>query len=375
VSPPPRLRLLVLTDRLATRGGADQHLAAVIAAAVEGGLRVTVAYGRAETGCPPPPGARVVRVRGLAGVTASSGLAALPALLADCDAVHVQNVMNPAALTAAIATGRALVTVQDHRVFCPGPGRTLPDGNACQRTMGDAACRACLPDDGYRARILARTLSRCDALAGARFVVLSRYMASELAAAGLPGAIVLPPWIEPGPPRREAGDAFLLGGRLVAHKGVLEGWEAWRAAGAPLPLRVAGSGPLAAALEGCERLGWLDTARLAAELRRARALLFPARWQEPFGILGVEALAAGTPVVVTARGGTGEWSDAGCLVVPPGDIAAMTAALWRLAADPELALALGRAGQAMVRERFARAVLWPRLLALYGEVAGGAAAF
>ena len=47
--------------------------------------------------------------------------------MAAADVVHVQNVMNPTALTRLVSSGRAVVTVQDHRVFCPGPGRTPPD--------------------------------------------------------------------------------------------------------------------------------------------------------------------------------------------------------------------------------------------------------
>ena len=48
---------------------------------------------------------------------------------------------------------------------------------------------------------------------------------------------------------------------------------------------------------------------------------------------------------------------------------AMIAAIRRLSADPALALSLGSAGQALVRERFAKGPLRARLLAIYEEVA------
>jgi glycosyltransferase involved in cell wall biosynthesis len=363
------VRILFLTDRLSVRGGADQHLLQVIEWACPLSERVVVACGRREGEAHLPGGIDVVRLRGLgSAVTSRSGLDRLDRLLDRCDVVHLQNVMNPVMLQVAVATGRAVVTVQDHRVFCPASGKTLPDGSRCTVVMSEQQCTACLPDATYRARTVDLTRSRRDALRQARLVVLSRYMADELAAVGLTETEVIPPSFESRPDRLATGEAFLLGGRLVHHKGVLDGWRGWRASGTALPLRVAGAGPLEPELEGAEHLGWLSQWELRAELRRARALLFPSRWQEPFGIVGVQALAEGTPVVVAESGGTGDWSDAGCLRVPAGDVDAMAEAISELADHPRRALELGREGQTMVARRFCRERLAPRLHALYAEV-------
>ncbi len=368
----PGVDLLFLTDRWPDRGGAGWHLRQVVAAAAEAGHRVTVAAGSAGPGKEAIPGLETVMVRGLGSAVATGArLGRLGNLLDAAEVVHVQNVMNPEALRRAVGTGRAVVTVQDHRVFCPGPGKTLPDGHPCTAALWEAPCRECLPEEGYRRRLLELTRQRLEALAEARVVlVLSRYMARELERTGLPGARVVPPWVEPGPPRRDSGTFFLAGGRLVAHKAPLDAWEAWEKSGRPLPLVVAGAGPLARRMEGAELQGWLGPEDLAARLRGARALLFPSRWQEPFGILGLEALAAGTPVIVADSGGTEDWSGSGCLHVPPGDTAAMAAALRRLADDPALALDLGEAGRRAVADRFSRKRLAPELEAAWA-VAGG----
>jgi len=363
------VRVLYLTDRLSDRGGADHHLDQVIGASVAAGHRVTMGYGRDEGGLRVPDGVKLHRVRGLSSMVESSRLAGLGRLLADADVVHAQNIMNPAALAAVVGRGRAVVTVQDHRVFCPGPGKTLPDGAACDSAMADAICSDCLPDAAYRFRTLELTRRRLAALPGATIVALSRYMAEELEKVGMAGALVIPPWVEIGPERLEAGAHFLLGGRLVAHKGIVDGWRAWSSAGRPLPLAVAGSGPLESELVGAEHRGWLDSEDLRHTLRRSRALLFPTRWQEPFGMLGLEALAQGTPVVVADSGGTTDWSGSGCLHVPPGDVPSMTAAIERLARDPEFALDLGRAGQAAIGEVFVRDRIAPMLDELYRRVA------
>jgi glycosyltransferase involved in cell wall biosynthesis len=222
--------------------------------------------------------------------------------------------------------------------------------------------------------MLGITRARRDAVRGAVLVTLSRYMVAELEAAGLSGAVVIPPWVEVAGGTPEAGDGFLLGGRLVAHKAPLDGWSAWRRSGCGMALRVAGAGPTEVDLEGVELLGWLSANDLALELRRSRALLFPSRWQEPFGILGIEALGQATPVIVGRTGGISDWSDEGCVVVEPGDLDAMAGAIRTLARDPELATSLGRRGRSMVAERFSRSAIAPQLSLLYSSVADGGTA-
>jgi glycosyltransferase involved in cell wall biosynthesis len=367
------MRVLYLTDRVSLRGGADRHLLQVVGWAAGAGHSVTVAAGRIERGATLPDGVRVIRARYLADRHRSgAGLAALESLAAKADLVHVQNVMNPLVLASVCASGgRTIVTVQDHRVFCPGLGKTIPDGSRCRRAMADEACAECLPDADYRARMLEITKARWEAIRGARLVVLSRYVAGELAAEGQPAARVIPPWVQVPELEPVPGGAFLFAGRLVTHKAPVDAWAAWRRADCGMDLRVAGAGPVADELVGAELLGWLAQADLARELHRSRALLFPSRWQEPFGMVGIEALSHGTPVIVCRSGGTGEWSDAGCLVVEPGDIDAMAEAISALAEDPAQATALGAMGREMVAERFSRRAIEDRLGALYASVAAG----
>jgi glycosyltransferase involved in cell wall biosynthesis len=78
----------------------------------------------------------------------------------------------------------------------------------------------------------------------------------------------------------------------------------------------------------------------------ADALLFPSTWDEPFGLVPLEAMACATPVVAVASGGAADYlvDGSNALVVPPGDEVALSRAVHRLAADPELRLRLVRAG-------------------------------
>jgi glycogen synthase len=61
-------------------------------------------------------------------------------------------------------------------------------------------------------------------------------------------------------------------------------------------------------------------------------VLFPVRWEEPWGLVPLEAMAAGRPVVATATGGAAEYLRDGenALVVPPDDPVALAAAVRRL---------------------------------------------
>lgn len=94
---------------------------------------------------------------------------------------------------------------------------------------------------------------------------------------------------------------------------------------------------------------------------------------EGFGLVFLEAMAAGKPVVATrvsavpevvADGETG-------LLVPMGEPAAMAAALLRLCRDPELAGRLGQAGRARVRDRFAAQRMVEDTLAAYTGILDG----
>jgi glycogen synthase len=86
----------------------------------------------------------------------------------------------------------------------------------------------------------------------------------------------------------------------------------------------------------------------AGTLAAADAVLFPVTWAEPWGLVPLEAMAVGRPVVATGTGGSAEYlADGGsALLVPPGDPAALRAAIERLAIDPALRDHLVEGGRA-----------------------------
>jgi glycosyltransferase involved in cell wall biosynthesis len=308
------VRIVHLTDRLTDRGGAPRHLLSLVRAQAERGHDVHVVAGR-EGPLSEDVSAVRHRLPGLDARTARRvGLDAL-LLGLEPDVVHVHTVMNPIALDAAAAWG-AVFTVQDHRPFCPARGKWTAGGAVCRRPFSPEVCAECFDDPAYEAEMLGLTRARRTALAGATVVVLSDYMRGELVAAGLrPDLVhVVPPFAdfpEDRPPAPEAAGppCVLFAGRLVAAKGPLDAVDAWRRSGVGLPLVVAGTGPLRDSVEaaGAEVLGWTAHRDLPALFRRSRALLMTSRWQEPFGIVGLEAASFGVPVAAWDSGGIREW--------------------------------------------------------------------
>jgi len=94
--------------------------------------------------------------------------------------------------------------------------------------------------------------------------------------------------------------------------------------------------------------GFLDRQGLSGLFARSNVLVFPSRFQEPFGISQVEALAAGLVVVSSGTGGAKEIvrDDVDGLLFTAGDTASLAAKLTQLSQDAELMSRLQRAGQA-----------------------------
>jgi glycogen(starch) synthase len=170
-----------------------------------------------------------------------------------------------------------------------------------------------------------------------------------------------------GPPRpiTVPFDRFVLGlGRVVAKKGfdlLLEAFARlapWRP---DLGLVLAGDGPARAGLAAqAARLGVADRVHFAGALGRAevawamgtaQVFVLPSR-VEPFGIVVLEALRAGRPVVVSSRGGAGEIvrHEREGLVADPLDSAQLAGSIARLLDDRELARRLAKAGRSRVRD-------------------------
>lgn len=145
-------------------------------------------------------------------------------------------------------------------------------------------------------------------------------------------------------------------GRLVAEKGVstlIKAFSLVAKEKREVKLVVGGKGPqerelkeLASQLGLGDRVvftGFLSDRQRDALYHWAEVAVFPS-WYEPFGIVALEAMAAGTPVVVSDVGGLGEIVEDGVtgLKVPPMEVEALGQAILKILEDQELAQNLRR---------------------------------
>jgi glycosyltransferase involved in cell wall biosynthesis len=117
--------------------------------------------------------------------------------------------------------------------------------------------------------------------------------------------------------------------------------------------------------------GWVPHDALEPYYARAAVCVVPSRWPEPFGMVGVEAMARGRPVVGFDVGGIPDWLDDGVtgILVPEADTAALGAGIAELLDDSERARALGRAAAERVGERFQPDQYLDRLMVILEEAA------
>lgn len=120
--------------------------------------------------------------------------------------------------------------------------------------------------------------------------------------------ILNPVDFDPDAPRVRAEDneVFLFVGRLMPEKGALDFAIAAKQAGVRAVFL--GAGPeedrIRSANPEAELLGWVSPEEVAGWLQKARALVFPSVWPEPFGLVAAEALSRGVPVLA------GHWNAA-----------------------------------------------------------------
>jgi len=308
--------------------------------------------------------------------------------------------------------------VQDHVPFCPGSSKTLSAGEPCESALGWTCVRRFLGPgcEGSRrapgslspwpvVRQLARRRAELDGLARcAAVVVASEYMRTELVRAGVtPEHVAVVPYFtrldrrpastgELDPATRalvasaaSAREPFVLAAGRFAHpdKGFDHLLTALGKLVRPRRAIVAGDGPARDWLEHKARTeglgarvhfpGWLPARALDRLYASAAVVAFPSTWNEPFGLVGLEAAVHGKPVVAYDVGGVSTWLVDGVtgLRVPRGDRDAFARALERLLDDPELATRLGRAARERVRAELGPRRHVERLEALFERVLGG----
>ena len=307
------------------------------------------------------------------------------------DVVHIHNtfpLLSPSVVAACADAGvPAVATLHNYTMVCP-PGTLYRDGRVCTDCAGrlplPAVRHGCYRDSRLATVPMAVNLAvnRRRWWSGVtRFFCISTAQRATLIEAGMPAGrlVVKHNFVaDPGVRRDGPGEHVLYLGRLTAEKGVpllMAAWDELAAAGGlGMPLVLAGTGPLADDVARWARgrddvscLGLMSKQECRSLTARAAAVVVPSSWLEAFGLVVVEAMAAGVPAVASAHGAFVELVDDGVtgILHRPGDSGSLAAGLRSVVSSPRLNEQLGRAARRRYEQGFTPAVGLERLVASY----------
>lgn len=384
----PRSALLV-TPRWTRDGGVSAHVEASAAALADAGVEVTVAAALLESDLR-PPGVRVLHAPRLFESGAGGRERLGDSLAREAEIVHLHQVDDPGLVSALRPHAPVVVSAHGYTActsgvhyFEPGDECTRAHGPGCWANLLGRGCahtnyRKTLPRK-YRNAARGLRALRASTLAVSYSTAVDRHLADNGIA---PRALV--PYFPTTPVRPGRGHEnrrrVVFAGRIVRPKGVEVLLRA--ATEVDAEFRLCGDGAqldvmraLAADLGLGERAvftGWLDAEGLAAEMGEASVVVMPSVWPEPFGLVGIEAFAAGRPAVASLTGGVGDWLEHGVngMGVPPADPPALAAALREVLEDPARQAEMGARGREMTAARFSRERHVEVLLSAYAGVLG-----
>ena len=248
--------------------------------------------------------------------------------------------------------------VIDFKAVCPVGTKLLPDGRQCRVRMGTVCHReGCLSApraarDAVRYGGFRALLGNVD-----RVLACSRHIAGELALAGIEARHEPLPIADPEPafPRHPAAaPRFVYAGRLAPIKGLgllLRAFAGLRETFAGATLQICGDGRgRDEVFAEVERLGVGDSVEFmlgmpedwTRSLSDAWALVAPSIYREPLGLVAIEAIVRGVPVIASREGGFGESVEDGRsgMLFPNGDGDALLACMRAISEGrefPELA--------------------------------------
>ena len=297
------------------------------------------------------------------------------------DVVHLHNVfplLSPSVLYACARQHVPVVaTLHNYRLAC-APGTLFREGRICHDCVGRLPVPA-IRHGCYRGSALATIPLAVAGQAHRRawrtlvsaYVCLSRSQRDILASIDLPDDRVfvksnLIPFIEPPSSQPRDGNTIVFTGRLDEVKGIpllIQAWDRYAAAtrNPALRLVIAGSGPLKDSVAAWARdradidvVGLLSPEDCRRLRGTARAAVVPSQWEEPFGLVVVEAMAAGVALIAPAHGSFPELLVDGAegTLFEPGSVAGLADIFTNVERFPDRYECYGRNARRAYEARF-----------------------
>lgn len=309
---------------------------------------------------------------------------------ANFDVLHVQNffpLWSPSVYHAAARCGVPVVqTLHNYRLLCVN-SFLFREGRPCEECVGrtlpwPGVMHGCYRDSRAGSAAVAGMIGFHKMLGTWKrkvrtYVAVSEFAREKYIAGGLPAEkiVVRPNLMSLSPlPGSGRGGYALYVGRLSAEKGIACMLEAWQSAENPLPLKIAGDGPLkemvtAAAQKSSaiEYAGLKSLPEVLELMGRAEFLVFPSQWYETMGRTIMESFAVGTPVIASNIGAPASMVEHGVtgFHFPPGDVQALRSLAERCSRNPEEMRALRANARAVFEARYTSDAGAKSLLEIY----------
>lgn len=380
------MRLAFLTPDWTPNGGVATHLRLAAAALAGAGHTVHVLHQHASDGVA-VPGATIEKLNAGADAVMEQILAFRP------DVVHFHQ-LNNLELEARVLTEFPATKTFHVFDYCPSGTKfhhaldrncTVPTSAACVARQGYLRCTLSKrPSVWWSQYRLASRLNK-QSREYQRIIVASDFVKREALRTGYEESRVsVVPYFTsmPGRVLQPRANHVLFAGRLVREKGVDLLFDALAKIAGDWTCTVVGDGMAAAKLRAhaaalgitarVRFAGWLTGDALAAEFDAASVVAVPSRWPEPFGIVGIEAMAHRRPVVAFRVGGIPDWldHDVSGFAIEPFDTGEFSERLQWLFSRPADAARMGEAGRARVERDFDGRRHLEQLIPIYQELSG-----
>ena len=281
--------------------------------------------------------------------------------LKKADLVVIHNIIPPEILKL-LPANKSCFFAHDHNIYCQRHHYYTPLGRInCHRKYNKFWCTLC--SLGRNAAPPLEEYRKLTAL------VLSDFMAENLRKNGFEKVVKLPGFIRTSDKEHDFMPGGVLRilflGQLIRGKGADLMVKALAKLDVPFCCTIAGEGNDRAMLEKMVIESKLqDKVRFTGFVSAPETLwekcdlfFFPIRWQEPFGLVGLEAMAHGVPVMAFDLGGVREYLSGECgALVPEKDIDTAVKMLKELSSQPQRLQQLGRRGREIAQKRFSEEI-------------------
>ena len=378
------MKILFVNEKCGYFGGVEQNIADSVQGLKARGHESYLAYGETSNRDREPYKTLfedTFRCREISGIHGRKGAMTLGDILKRIgpDVVYFHKIPEMKSCMHLLNGVRTVRMVHDHDICCPRRHKYfITNGRVCRHRLD----WRCWLDGAFIARNpLSRSRFNYVSIGKKReemkrnfqldaLLVGSRFMREELLQNGFPGEKVhiLPPVIRmenkslsPVPDNPH----ILYVGQLIRGKGVDLLLQALNRLSCDFTADIVGTGSAEAKLKGLRGelgldkkvnfRGWVRNDDLGRFYSKARVVAVPSRWPEPFGMIGLEAMHHGRPVVAFDVGGIPDWLDhlTTGILVREQDVEAFGKALERILREGDFAIKLGRNGIDRVRKHYA----------------------